>query len=301
MSPLDQRDAGEVDAPGAEYVIAGGGYAITMLQDGGAMCLSIGMGGSTGGGAGGFGGLPLGLAPALATPGERLVLPSGAYSRLSCLAIGDFHAVACVEHGPGGGLATLDSLPPPSAAPVGMIQHQQRSPPTVPPPRDPPFDYPRTPYDGTTMMATTPYSSSSAHQGAPVYEGPGSVRPPWDVQPPISPAPAPAYLSAVPPPPPPTTTTNLVPAPAATEPPPRPYPDEPPTLHLAEPPPPAYSDTLTAVDDSRRKSSDEKTEAYAEAIHQAATLNRFAAGFDARASARSKFCDARRSRRRFSR
>ena len=119
------------------------------------MCLSIGMGGSTGGGAGGFGGLPLGLAPALATPGERLVLPSGAYSRLSCLAIGDFHAVACVEHGPGGGLATLDSLPPPSAAPVGMLQHQQRSPPTVPPPRDPPFDYPRTPYDGTTMMSTT--------------------------------------------------------------------------------------------------------------------------------------------------
>ena len=95
----DTRDAGEVAAPLAEQLVVGGGYALVLRSDGSAQCLSTGPGGGGGGGggAGGFGGLPLGLAPVLATPGERLALPVGRGQRLACLALGDFHAVACVH------------------------------------------------------------------------------------------------------------------------------------------------------------------------------------------------------------
>ena len=119
-APLDDRDAGEMAVPGAERLVAGGGYAIVLLNDGGAICLSphgkpldsSNLSGSAGGGggAGGFGGLPIGLAPSLATPGERLVLPTGGFSRLACFAISDFHAVASVEHGHGGGLGQIEPL-----------------------------------------------------------------------------------------------------------------------------------------------------------------------------------------------
>ena len=103
-SAQDERDAGEVRAPHAEGLVAGGGYALVIQADGSALCISPhapsrkagGSGGGGGGGVGGFGGLPLGLAPPLANPGEPLRLPSGPNARIAAIALGDFHAVACV-------------------------------------------------------------------------------------------------------------------------------------------------------------------------------------------------------------
>ena len=76
--------------------MAGGGYAVLLTSRGRAHCLSPSAlghpstGGSAlaGGGVGGFGGLPLGLAPVLASPGAPIELPSGPHARITAIAIG---------------------------------------------------------------------------------------------------------------------------------------------------------------------------------------------------------------------
>ena len=281
LTTRDPREAGEVNVPGAEKVIAGGGYAIVMLADGGAVCLAAGGGASAGGGggAGGFGGLPLGLAPPLATQGERLVLPTGGRARLACVAISDFHAVACVEQGAGGGLGRLEPVPLADVAQAGYAARgghaALRSPPSAHPSYyEAPLSsrriepQPTPSYTGgvhqyqPTPSAYTPHHSCKAHQIDSLNASshfdplPPPSRPPWDLELP----PSRSNSSNTSKPHSPSQPLNLpqthrmsdiaygtqhapvVPPPAAPPLVPSMHSEEgPPMLHLAAPPPPAAS------------------------------------------------------------
>ncbi|KAL1510308.1 hypothetical protein AB1Y20_006628 [Prymnesium parvum] len=135
---------GGVHVRDAEGLCAGGGYLFALLRDGGTLCISADA--ASGGGVGGFGGLPGGLAPHLATPGAPLQLTApdaaawgGKPRRLLCLAVGDFHAVACVAVG-----ADAAAPLPPFVRPAW----------TPGPAHDPP-------------LSPTPRTSTSGSRGAP--------------------------------------------------------------------------------------------------------------------------------------
>ena len=168
----DVDGAGGATLDGAESLAAGGGYLFALMADGSALCLPSGA--ASGGGIGGFGGLPAGLAPELARPGDSLnmarslrdggVAQGGERARVLCLALGDFHAAACVAVGED----AQHPLEPP------RLQAATPSLP-IPPPFMPPISpgqpadmgaggtFHCTPLSRTSCTATTPHAAATPY------------------------------------------------------------------------------------------------------------------------------------------